>query len=138
MMKQLIFILTLATLGQAYATYMPFPVSSGGSLVRAEYAFIGNNGTCTIAQQSGNWLSSVSHSATGQCALTIASGIFSSNTSIACSCGGVTNNDLCWVSNITNTAAVTNTTTITLGSPSSLGNQVDHNVTVICSGLRSQ
>ena len=45
---------------------------------RIERATIANNGTCSVSSQSGSWISSVSHPATGQCTLNFASGAFSS------------------------------------------------------------
>lgn len=53
-------------------------VTSSGSNGRGEWAYITNDGsTCAISSQNGSWISSVSRPATGQCTLTIASGIFS-------------------------------------------------------------
>jgi hypothetical protein len=46
-------------------------VSSSSGVERIGRAYIANNGTCTITSQSGNWISSVAHSATGVCDLTI-------------------------------------------------------------------
>lgn len=54
-------------------------VTSGASgALRIESATIANNGTCSIASQTGNWISSVNHVGSGGCEVNFVAGTFSS------------------------------------------------------------
>lgn len=53
-------------------------ISNSLGVERLERAHITNGGSCAIASQSGSWIASVAHPATGRCTLTLTSGMFSS------------------------------------------------------------
>lgn len=59
------------------APYLVGSITSNTSgAERVERALITNSGSCAVSRQSGTWLSSVSHPATGNCLLNFGSGIF--------------------------------------------------------------
>lgn len=63
----------------AFASYLPFPVSSGGSLQRIEWATLNNNfGSCgpTGGISTAGWVTINTNNATGNCLYNINGGIF--------------------------------------------------------------
>lgn len=93
-----------------------------------ERAKITNSGSCAIASQSGSWLSSVSHPATGKCALVFTGSEFSG--APQCTCSGVGNtNTLCEVFVAETTSGVTIDTT-------NSGTFGDNIFNIICMGPR--
>lgn len=92
------YLLLLFVSTSAMATYLPFQLSSGGSLLRIESAHV-TGSTCAATQQtSTNWISSVVHNSTGNCSLVV-TGTFSSNP--VCQLTATNNNNFLYVSSAT-------------------------------------
>jgi hypothetical protein len=101
--------------------------SDSQGAVRAEYATITNAGTCVISSQSGTWLTSPTHPATGQCSFTLSG--WSTAPSCTCNFAGPAASNTC--SSIQST-----TTTLVTQTYNSGGAASDQNIHIICMGPR--
>ena len=90
---RLLITLTFILSSQCFATFLPFPVSSGGSLQRIESVAIASSGSnCQVSQLSSpNWASASGAGPTGVCNVTITGGtIFASAPTCICVTHGTT------------------------------------------------
>jgi hypothetical protein len=100
--------------------------SNSSGLERIERAKITNNGTCAVANQSGNWVTSVVNTATGVCVLTIT---------------GFSSAPVCIANTISTTAdykintTSSSSTSVTTGSKAGTTN-TDLDFNIICMGAR--
>ncbi len=106
--------------------------SNAPNAERIERATIANNGTCTIVSQSGTWITSVSHPATGKCTLNFSSGWSATPSCVCIANDPADTNRLCAVDNAISTSSGTFVTNII--NTSATGN--DHGFSVICMGSR--
>lgn len=95
---------------------------------RIERAYITNNGTATIASQSGSWISSVSRSAAGVVDITIANGQF--NAAPTCVATRAPSTQASSEQGIIANSA----TSVTVISGNSSGGNQDLDFTILCMG----
>jgi len=114
---------------------VPAPVVIGSistnstGVERIERAHITNGGSCAISSQSGSWIASVAHPATGRCTLTLASGIFTS--APACVMSPITTGGVSHRIRAANT-----TTTIEANTTDTAGAGTDYDFYIMCMGPR--
>jgi len=109
--------------------------ASGGTVmvsaaqVKNVTARITNSGTCVIASQDGNWLSSVSRPTVGKCVLNISNGIFSAAPRCTCSLESGAIFGVCQL----HTAPTTNDVQVIIGNIAN-GAWTDGNFHISCTG----
>lgn len=87
---------------------------------------------CTISSQSGNWLSSVTRSSTGQYSANIQSGIFSAAPSCTCSTSRPgTGHAICYLNDVPPTSS-----SFVFGCIDAAGTNVDCTFSIMCHGPR--
>jgi hypothetical protein len=117
--------------------HVPMPVivnsisSNGTGPWKIESAKIGNGGSCSIIDQTGSWVASISHPSTGRCEMTFAAGAFSSSPTCICTVLDTNQDRGCHIRQATwnNTSLVVEVTNLA-------GSLVDNHFNVMCMGPR--
>jgi hypothetical protein len=116
----------------AQAAYSPKAVISSVARERVERVAVDaacSGSPCTIADQSGSWVSNVTRSSTGIYSVNIAAGVFSAKPTCVCSSPGAASNAWCQ-------AYTGSTSAVGIQTQSASGTSVDTNFKVICMGPR--
>jgi hypothetical protein len=112
----------------AYASYVPFSISSGGNKQRLEWIRIQNNGTVSILAQSSTWVTGSAHAGTGLVTLSW-SNIWSAAPS--CTCTAIVGGRICAFSG----GSPPSTTGVQVNTSNNAGDE-DRNFDMTCVGPR--
>ena len=112
----------------------PNVTSTGPDVYNVNSAYIANNGSCSITDQTGSWITSVSHTGSGQCTLTIPATEFTSVPFCTCTADSGTSAVVCTY----NRGVSSSTSVVVTGFTGGAGGgaSADGNFTITCMGVK--